>query len=141
VFDVPRLLVETEPDPADLALLEEGVAAAVTARAGIGDEREFGIFLRDDQGRAVAGISGLVWGGNCALQAMWVDARLRGHGLGRALMEAAECEARRQDCALVTFHAYDLVGRQLYEALDYETVGVIEGSPPGSVTRWYCKTL
>lgn len=139
--DPPHLIVEDEPAAADLALLEERVAAAVTARAGIGEEREFGIFLRDDSGHPVAGISALVWGGNCALQAMWVAAPLRGRGLGRDLMEAAEREARRQGCALVTFHAYDLVARGLYEHLGYETIAALEGCPPGSATRWYRKTL
>ncbi len=110
-------------------------------RRGIGDEREFAIFARDDEGRPLAGISGLVWGGNCALQAMWVDESLRGRGLARALMEAAEREAERRGCTLVTFHAYDLTTRGLYEHLGYETIAVLEGCPPGSATRWYRKTL
>src|ERR1700759_2971103 len=63
---LPALIVEDSPDAADLALLEEQVAAAAIAAAGLGDEREFGIFGRDDGGRVVAGISpprlGGFWG-------------------------------------------------------------------------------
>ena len=134
-----RLLVEDSPDPADLALLEEQVAAAATAAAGVGDEQEFGIFLRDDEGRVLAGISGIVWGGCCELHAMWVDKSLRGRGLARALVAGAESEARRRGCALVLFHAYDLLAPGLYERLGYETVGVVEGYPAGSAARWYRK--
>ena len=136
-----RLVVEESPDPADLALLEERVAAAATLAAGTGDDQEFGIFLRDEEGRVLAGISGITWGGCCELQAMWVDEPLRGRGLARALMAGAEAEARRRGCALVAFHAYDLLARGLYERLGYETVAVMEGFPAGSAARWYRKDL
>ena len=136
-----RLVVEDSPDPADLALLEQHVAAAAIAAAGVGDEQEFGIFVRDDEGRILAGVSGIVWGGYCELQAMWVDDSLRGRGLARALIAGAEAEARRRGCTLVVFLAYDLLARGLYERLGYATVGVIEGCPAGSAARWYRKDL
>jgi GNAT superfamily N-acetyltransferase len=105
------------------------------------DEEDLAILVRDRDGRLVAGISGLVWAGCCELQAMWVEERLRGRGLGRALMVAAEDEARRRGCGLVAFHAYDLLAKSLYERLGYEVVGVIEGWPAGSAARWYRKVL
>ena len=141
-MDAPyRFVVEDSPDPADLALLEDHVAAAAIAAAGVGDDREFGIFVRDDEGQILAGISGLVWAGCCELQAMWVHGSLRGRGLARELMTAAEDEARRLGCALVEFRAYDLLAHGLYERLGYKTVGVIEGCPAGSAARWYRKDL
>jgi GNAT superfamily N-acetyltransferase len=93
----------------DLALLEEHVAPAAAAAAGVGVSRDSGSFLRDDYGRVLAGISGIVWGGYCEVQAMRVDESLRGRGLARALVAGAEHEARRRGCALVVFHAYDLL--------------------------------
>jgi GNAT superfamily N-acetyltransferase len=135
------LVVEDSPDPADLALLEERVAEAAIAAAGLGDDSEFGIFLRDDEGLVVAGVSGIVWGGCCALQALWVDESLRGRGLARALMVGAEDEARRRGCRLIVSNAYDLLTGGLHEHLGYETVGVIEGWPAGSAARWYRKNL
>ena len=137
----PELIVEDSPDAADVALLEERVAAAAIAAAGLGDEQEFAIFARDDDGRIVAGISAIVWGGCCELQAMWVKESLRSGGLAFALIAGAEAEARRRGCALVAFHAYDLLTRGLYDRLGYETVGVIENCPAGSAARWYRKLL
>jgi GNAT superfamily N-acetyltransferase len=136
-----RLVVEDSPDPAELALLEERVAQAAIAAAGLGEDEEFGIFVRDSHGGVVAGISGIVWGGCCELQAMWVDEPLRGRGLSRALVAGAEDEARRRGCSLVQFRAYDLLAAGLYERLGYETVGVIEDCPPGSAARWFRKNL
>lgn len=137
----PALIVEDSPDAADVALLEEQVAAAAIAAAGLGDEHEFAIFARDDDGHIVAGISAMVWGGYCELQAMWVEESLRSRGLAFDLIAGAEAEARRRGCALVVLQAYDLLTRGLYERLGYETVGVIENCPAGSAARWYRKLL
>jgi ribosomal protein S18 acetylase RimI-like enzyme len=138
---LPALIVEDSPDAADVALLEEQVAAAAIAAAGLGDEQEFAIFARDDDGRIVAGISAIVWGGYCELQAIWVKESLRNRGLAHALFARAEDEARRRGCALLVFHAYDLLARGLYDRLGYETVGVIDNCPAGSAARWYRKRL
>jgi GNAT superfamily N-acetyltransferase len=138
---LPQLIVEHSPAPADLALLEENVAAAAIAAAGMGAEQEFAILGRGDGGRVVAGISAIAWGGYCELQALWVDESLRNRGLGRALLAGAEAEARRRGCALVVFHAYDLLARGLYERLGYEAVAVIPNCPAGSAARWYRKHL
>jgi GNAT superfamily N-acetyltransferase len=136
-----RLVVEGSPDPADLALLEDRVAQAAIDAAGLGDDQEFGIFVRDDDGRVVAGVSALVWGGCCEIQAVWVDEALRGRGLARALMAGAEDEARRRGCTLAHGRAYDLLVPGLYERLGYGTAGVIEGCPAGTTARWYRKDL
>ena len=136
-----KLVVEDSPDQADLALLEGHVEAAAVAAAGVGDVQEFGIFIRDDPGRMLGGISGIVFGGCCELQALWVDVALRGRGLARTLMSEAEAEARRRGCSLVTFRAYDLLVFGLYERLGYKTVGTIEDCPAGYAARWYRKHL
>jgi GNAT superfamily N-acetyltransferase len=135
------LVVEDSPKPADLTLLEERVAAAAIAAAGVGEDEPFGIFVRDDEQRIVAGISGMTWGGCCELHAMWVDEPLRGRGLARALMAEAEAVAKRRGCALVELFAYDLLAAGLFERLGYESVGVVEGCPAGSAARWFRKSL
>ena len=135
------LVVDDSPEPADLALLEERVARAAIEAAQVGEDRPFGIFMRDDERRIVAGMSGMTWGGCCELHAMWVDESLRGRGFARALMAEAESVARRRGCSLVQFLAYDLLAPGLYERLGYESVGVVEGCPAGSAARWYRKRL
>ena len=48
---LPELVVEDSPAAADVALLEEQVAAAAIAASGLREEQEFGIFARGDDGR------------------------------------------------------------------------------------------
>jgi GNAT superfamily N-acetyltransferase len=135
------LVLEPRPDLHDLGRLEEEVAAAAIAAAGAGEDEEFGLFVRDAGGTMLAGISGSTWGGCCQLQAMWVDPSLRGRGLARSLLAAAEEEARRRGCGMVMFLAYDLIAPAFYERFGYETVAVLDGCPAGSATRWYRKSL
>ena len=136
-----RLVVESEPDPFDLALLEERLAAAAVEAVGHGPEREFGIFVRDNNGRVMAGVSGVFWAGCCQVHVLWVDETLRGRGLGSELMVAAEEEARRQQCRLLMGLTYDVLTASFYDRLGYRTVGVIEDCPAGTTTRWYSKDL
>jgi len=136
-----RLVVEDDPDPRELAVLEEKLAAAAAAAAGVGEEEEFGIFVRDDVGRILAGASGSVWGGCCQIHALWVDGPQRGHGLARELMAEAEAVARRRGCRLVMGLTYDVLTPGFYDRLGYRTVGIIEDCPAGTATRWYCKDL
>ncbi len=135
-----HLVVEREPDPFDLAFLEERLAEAAVAAVGAGDEEEFAVLVRDD-GRVVAGASSSVWGGGCQVHAVWVDAPLRRRGLARALMEEVEREARRRGCRLIMGLAYDVLTGSLYDRLGFRTIGLIEDCPAGTSTRWYRKDL
>ena len=136
-----HLVVEDEPDPRDLALLEDKLAAAAVAAVGAGDEEEFGVFVRDGAGQIIAGVSGSTWGGCCQVHTLWVDGPQRGQGLARKLMAEAEAVARRRGCRLVMGLTYDVLTLGFYERLGYRTVGIIEDCPAGTATRWYRKDL
>ena len=136
-----ELVVEAEPDPLDLALLEERLAEAAVEAAGVGEVHEFGIFVRDDDGRVVAGISGSYWGGCCQVHVVWVDGPLRGRGMARSLLAAAVDEARRLGCRLLMGLTYECLTADFYDRLGYRTVGVLENCPAGTSTRWYCRDL
>ena len=140
IAGVDQLVVETRPDPRDLAELEERLAAAAVAAVGAGDEEEFGIFVRDGT-QIVAGVSAAIWGGCCQVHVVWVDESRRGRGLARELMAAAEAEARRRECRLVMGLTYDVLTHDFYDRLGYRTVGLIEDCPVGTTTRWYAKDL
>ena len=136
-----HLVVEDDPDPRDLAVLEDQLAAAAVAAVGAGDEEEFGIFVRDDAGRIVAGASGSIPPRCCQIHTLWVDGPHRGHGLATQLMTEAEATARRRGCRLVMGLTYDVLTSGFYDRLGYRTVGMIEDCPAGTTTRWYRKDL
>lgn len=136
-----RFVVEARPDPAEVALLEERVTSAAAVAAGLDSERELAVFLRDQDDQVLAGISGITWGGYCDLHLLWVTPRLRGRGLARRLLTAAEDEARRRGCSFVIFFAYDLLTPGLYEGLGYEVLAIVPDCPAGSPARLFRKFL
>ena len=75
------------------------------------------------------------------LQTLWVDEPLRGHGLARSMLDAAEAEARRRGCVVLALHAYDVTTGRLFERLGYRAAGVIDNGFGGTAVRWYCKDL
>ena len=141
--DVPlatELLVEADPDPREIELLEAKIRREASTAMGLGDEVELAIFVRE-AGRVVAGISGWTWGNCCELQSLWVEPGHRGHGLATRLMAAAEAEARARGCTQTVHFTYDFQARALYERNGYELVGRVEDFPSGTEALWYRKRL
>lgn len=136
-----EFVTESRPDPREVALLEQHVAEAATKAAGLDPERELAVFLRGQDGQVLAGISGITWGGYCDLHLLWVTPPLRGRGLARDLLAAAEDEARRRGCSFVIFFAYDVLTPGLYERLGYEALAAVPDCPAGSTARLFRKFL
>ena len=134
------ILTPVEPSAGDVQFLEDRIYESNSQATRIVDGGMLAFFVREDDA-VVAGICGNTWGGTCELRQLWVEESRRHHGLGTRLLQAAEGEARRRGCALVFFHAYDVLAAGLYERLGYETVGVVEGCPAGSAVRWFRKLL
>jgi GNAT superfamily N-acetyltransferase len=135
-----EFLVEDDPDPLDVELLEAHIRSEASSFKGLGDEVELAIFVREG-GTIVAGISGWTWGDCCELQSLWVAPHLRDHGLATRLIAAAEAEAATRGCTQTVHFTYDFQARALYERNGYELVGRVQDFPSGSDALWYRKRL
>jgi ribosomal protein S18 acetylase RimI-like enzyme len=99
----------------------------------------FAFLSRDEAGALRAGVMGTVSWGWLFVEAVWVSEALRGRGVGRTLMEAAERHARDCGCHSVwldTFQAQDF-----YLRLGYETFGVLDDYPRGQRRAFMRKAL
>ena len=105
--------VEDHPDPLDIELLETQIRREASAAMSLGDEVDLAIFVRDDAGKIVAGISGWTWGDCCELQSLWVAPSLRGRGLATKLLAAAETEAAERGCSQTVHFTYGFQARAL----------------------------
>jgi GNAT superfamily N-acetyltransferase len=140
------VVVEDDPDPGDLATLEERLADATATATGHprSGERPLAVFARGDDGALVGGVSGWTWGGTCELLHLWVDDAARGEGLGTRLLDAAEAEAIRRGCHQVVLFTHAVhAGRdeQRYPRRGYELVGRVDDYPTGDAALWYRKPL
>ncbi len=85
----------------------------------------------DAAGAQIAAIAGYTWAGMAEIRQLWVDKLYRGHGLGRALVEAAVAEASARNCRLVwvTTHSFQAPG--LYEKCGFLRMAELADWPPG----------
>jgi GNAT superfamily N-acetyltransferase len=110
-------------------------------RTGYRDGRSLCCFLRDESGRLVAGLDGFTWGGYARIEYLWVDESLRGRGLGRRLLAAAEREAAARGCETVVVDTHEFQAPELYPKLGYELVGTTHDTPIGYRQLLYQKRL
>ena len=97
--------------------------------------------LRGESGEVVAAFNGHTWGGCCVIAHLWVHESYRGHGLGRALLLAAEAEAIRKGCEQVVLSTHSFQAPMFYEQMGYEQQAVIRNWPKGHSNIIYLKRL
>jgi GNAT superfamily N-acetyltransferase len=122
------------PGPVALAeRVEELIAAGEITVLLVGDE---------PLGLAVLRFRPSLWSKSldCYLEELYVVPDRRGHGLGRALMEAAMDAARQQGAAHMDLGTGedDVAARALYESLGFDNR---EGKPDGAIQYFYEREL
>lgn len=136
-----ELVVEDRPAAGDLDFLQEQIDSYNMAQTGAFDYRPLAVFVRNEQGEIVAGISGYTWAGMCEIQFVWVHAEARRQGYGRRLLQAAEQEARERGCRIVILGSYSFQAPEFYRKHGYEVVGRIDDCPPGHANYYLMKRL
>jgi ribosomal protein S18 acetylase RimI-like enzyme len=106
---------------------------------GYFDGKLVGGRLRSESGEVIAAFNGHTWGGCCVVTHLWVHESQRDRGLGRALLQAAEAEARRRGCEQVVLSTHSFQAPSFYERLGYEKLAVIRGQPKGYANIVYVK--
>ena len=126
--------VSSEPDApaAEVDRIIDAINAWNLDVTGVRDYRPVAIFLRDDAGEIRGGVTGGVWGEWLHVVALWVDEALRGRGLGRSLLLAAEAEAREAGAKHAFLETHTFQAPELYQRLGYSVIAELEDYPPGA---------
>jgi ribosomal protein S18 acetylase RimI-like enzyme len=128
-----------DSDPTTLnALLDERLHAFNVLATGLDDGRPLHGSV-EDSGAIVAAISGHTWGGCFEIVQLWVHEKWRGRGLGTALLQAAEAEARRRGCTQATVSSHSFQAPAFYEKYGYERVLEVADYPKGHAKLHYLK--
>lgn len=92
-------------------------------------------------GRPVGGLTGSTNLGWLHVQLLAVDPEVRGQGVGRALLEAAESLARERGCHGAWLDTYNHQGPDYYPRLGWTPFGELPDFPKGGFRRFYRKAL
>ena len=137
----PRLSVERDADPADIAAVATGLRAFNVSVIGNPDEMPVHIFLRNDDDAVVGGLLGHIKWRWLYVAKLWLRDDFRGGGHGAGLLRAAENLARSQGCIGAHLDTFEYQARPFYEKLGYELFGTLEGFPPGYRQYFLAKRL
>ena len=123
------------------ALLSERIYEFNSKATGYSDGESFGAVQQDGSGTVIGGICGYTWGGCCYVSYLWVAEEHRGKGVGSALLQAAETNARDKGCtvAIVSSHSFQAPG--FYTGLGYEQQASIRNHPVGHSSVFFAKGL
>ena len=89
------------------------------------------LFLHDERGAVVAGLTGATYWGWLYVGRLWVEERLRGQGYGSRLLAEAEGEALRRGCHHAYLDTEDFNALSFYQKRDYTVYGVLDDMPLG----------
>jgi GNAT superfamily N-acetyltransferase len=133
--------VEPDANPADVETVMAGLLAFNVAVIGDPAEEPVRVFLRDESGAVVGGLLGHIRWRWLYVGKLWIAEPHRGHGRGRALLDAAERHARSRDCIGSYLDTFEYQARPFYEKCGYELFGTLDGYPPGYRQFYFAKRL
>ena len=136
-----RLEITGEPEPADIALLGKRLGDFNDADVGASERQALAVFVRDDAGTIVAGISGYTGWGWLFVQWLWVDENWRGQHLASRMLDAAEAEAVARGCHGAWIDTFNPVALKTYERQGYQAFGVLSDFPVGRSRTFLQKRL
>lgn len=136
-----QLRFESDPTPDDVRFLDDRLYDFNVATTGIDDGRYLAIYIRDENGAILAGLYGHTWGGCCEIKQVWVNDALRGQGLGTALMQTAEAEARQRGCSQILLMTHSFQAPDFYRKLGFQLLATMDEYPRGYQQLLFRKPL
>ena len=134
-----KITIESDPAAEVRDLIDRGLDIFNEAKAGPLGASQLWVIARDETGAATAGLKASTYFGWMHVAWLWVSPEARGGGIGSALLNAAEAEARARGCAGVHLETYSFQAPDFYEKHGYERFGQIDDYPPGHANIWLKK--
>ena len=133
----PNIIVAEELDPADVAVITDGLRAYYVNQAGHYDSRPLAVFVRDPQtGKVVGGLHGRSEFGLVYVAWFFLPEHLRRVRIGSRVLAMAEEEGRRRGCTRIALTTLSIEAPGFYKKQGYDIVATIDCEPPG-LTRYY----
>jgi GNAT superfamily N-acetyltransferase len=131
------ITLTADPDPADSAVVTDGLRAYNEAQAGSWDGRPLAILARDPQNnKVVGGLLGRTSLGLLTVERFFLPEALRRGRLGSRMLAMAEEEGRRRGCSRAVLSTIQFQAPGFYRKQGWEVAARIDCEPPGH-TRFY----
>ena len=133
----PDITVTDELDPADVAVITDGLDAYDFSQIGYRDFRRLFVVVRDPQtGRVVGGLYGRSEFGLVYVDWLFLPEDSRRARIGSRVLAIAEEEGRRRGCTRIALTTLSVQAPGFYKKQGYDVAATIDCDPPG-LTRYY----
>lgn len=103
--------------------------------------KKIGVFMLDDNGIKVAGLTGSTVGSWLSIDLLWVSETLRGKGVGSKIIKAAEQQALAAGCRFSRVDTFSFQARPFYEKMGYQLQMTLHNYPVEHERYFFTKTL
>lgn len=104
-------------------------------------QKPLDLYVRDEANHILGGLTADTYWDWLEVKRLWLDASMRGRGVGGQLLTAAEDEARQRGCSKSQLRTFSFQARGFYVKFGYRVVGTMEDYPPGGAYFWMRKDL
>ncbi|ORM51035.1 biphenyl 2,3-dioxygenase [Pantoea conspicua] len=136
-----QLSITDKVTPQDLDEVRLGLTAFNSKFINVDEIKSIGVFIRDEQGRKLAGLTGSTAGNWLRIDMLWVGDALRGQGVGSRLIQATELEARQRGCRYAQVDTASFQARPFYEKLGYSLCFSLDHYPRHHQRHYLTKVL
>src|SRR5437763_11911333 len=121
-------VADDELDPAEVAVITDGLRAYYVDQAGHYDFRPLAVFVRDPQtGKVVGGLHGRSEFGLVYVAWFFLPEHLRRVRIGSRVLAMAEEEGRRRGCTRIALTTLSIEAPGFYKKQGYDIVATIDG--------------
>ena len=133
----PSIAVTDALDPAEVAVIADGLAAFNESRTGYRDHRPLAVLVRDPvSGKVLGGLYGRTSFGLVYVERFFLPEGLRRDRIGSRVLAMAEEEGRRRGCTRIALTTLSVQAPGFYQKQGYDVAATIDCDPPG-LTRYY----
>ena len=131
------ITVTDDLDPADVAVITDGLGAYDFSQIGYRDFRRLFVVVRDPcTGKVAGGLYGRSEFGLVYVDWLFLPEDLRRARIGSRVLAMAEEEGRRRGCTRIALTTLSVEAPGFYKKQGYDVAATIDCDPPG-LTRYY----
>ena len=131
-----RIIVSDAPDAADISVINDGLRAYNTEKAGFDDYKPLAVFVTDPAtGKVLGGLHGGSYLGQLRVDRFFLPEDHRRDRIGSRVLKMAEEEGRKRGCTRVTLNTMEIQAPGFYLKQGYTMAAKLDCDPPG-VTRY-----
>ena len=136
-----NLEIVNEIKTQDEQTIFKGLLEYNLARIEDKNPQDLGVYLRDEKGELIAGLTGQTHGNWLTIKYLWVSEKLRRKNIGSCILKKAEEIAKERGCKYVFLDTFSFQAPEFYKKYGYKEQFVLEEYPLKGKRYYITKTI